>query len=421
MVRKMINCYEVLKELDFEHLASSKEEAKARKVIKKYLDGSNIKYEEQPFTMYGFDAGDSKVIAGDVEVETLPFGLIESQTIEGELVILENIKIAEHNKGAFKDKIIMCKGLNRNALDSMYKQGVKAFIYISNPAQEATNLSHRQHNVETGMLPAVTISYDNAIKLLPKNGSPITLKISQERAERTAYNIVATLGEAKLDQNITYLVAHYDTVARSHGSCDNGAGTVVILKAAQHFAKHNPDRILKVIFCSGEEMGLLGSTAYVETHLDEVKENGGFVVNVDVAGDYFGSDLMMVIGTNELKGYLSGISKEAGYCFNDSVAIYSSDAMPFSIYEIPSVNLARFGGNASTRIHTSDDNIEAIYDKNLEFYYNATVNILERVLSSKVWLINKEIDASLKPKIEKYMWGSRRTEPKLEWVPAYKK
>ncbi len=417
----MINCYNVLKELDFEHLAGSAEEAKAREIIKKYLDQAEISYEEEAFTMYGFDTGQSEIIAGDLKIQALPFGLIEDQTIKGELVILDNLKIAEYNYGAFKDKIIMSYGMERNSFDIMLKQGVKAFIAISGPRKEASNLSHRQENVQTGLLPSVTITYDDAVKLLPHNGTDISLKIEQKRFERTAYNIVATIGQAKLDQNITYLTAHYDTVARSHGSSDNGAGTVVILKVAQYFAEKNPGRVLKVIFCSGEEMGLLGSTAYVESHLDEIKESGSFVVNVDVAGDYFGSDRMMVIGTNELKGYMSGISKEAGFCFEDVLNIYSSDAMPFSVYEIPSVNLARFGGSASTKIHTINDDMSDIYDKNLDFYFNASVNILERVLNSKVWAITKEIDSSLKAKIEKYMWGSRRKEPKLEWKPAYKK
>lgn len=417
----MINCYNVLKELDFEHLAGSPEETKAREIIKKYLDEASINYEEEAFSMYGFETGESEIIAGDLKVETLPFGLIESQTITGELVVLDNIKVAEYNYGAFKDKIVMCKGASRNAFDIMLKQGVKAFISISAPHKEASNLSHRQGNVETGLLPSVTISYDNAVKLLPKNGREITLNIKQKRFERTAYNIVATIGEAKIDKNITYLTAHYDTVAHSHGSSDNGAGTVVILKVARYFAKNNPGRVLKVIFCSGEEMGLLGSSAYVEQHLEEVKESGSFVVNVDVAGDYFGSDRMMVIGSNDLKGYVDGISKEAGFCFDAQVSIYSSDAMPFSVYEIPSVNLARFGGSASTKIHTINDDMSDIYDKNLEFYFNATRNILERVLNAKIWNISKEIDPSLRAKIEKYMWGSRRTEPKLEWTPAYKK
>lgn len=417
----MINCYNVLKELDFEHIAGSSEEGKAREIIKKYLDEAKINYEEQAFTLHSFDTGRSEIIADGLKLQALPFGLIESQTITGELVVLDNIKVVQYNYGAFKDKIIMAKGIDRNSFDIMLKQGVKAVIAISGPHQEASNLSHRQANVETGLIPSVTISYDNAVKLLSKNGKEITLTIDQKRFERTAYNIVATIGEAKLDQNITYLTAHYDTVARSHGSSDNGAGTVVILKVAQHFAKHNPGRILKVIFCSGEEMGLLGSSAYVEQHLEEVKESGSFVVNVDVAGDYFGKDLMMVIGSHDLKGYLSGISKEAGYCFDDQVAIYSSDAMPFAVYEVPSVNLARFGGSASTKIHTVNDDMTDICDKNLEFYFNATTNILERILNSKIWNITKEIDSSLKPKIEKYMWGSRRTEPKLEWTPAYKK
>ncbi len=417
----VINCYNVLKELDFEHLAGSPEEAKARDIIKKYLEESKINYEEEAFTMHGFETGSSQILAGDLQIDALPFGLIESQEISGQLVILDNIKVTEYNYGAFKDKIVMSYGMSRNSFDIMLKQGVKAFIAISGPRKEASNLSHRQENVKSGLLPCVTVKYDDAVKLIPHNGTDIQIKIEQKRFERKAYNIVATIGQSKVDQNITYLTAHYDTVARSHGSSDNGAGTVVILKVAQYFAKKNPDRLLKVIFCSGEEMGLLGSTAYVEKHLDEVKEKGSFVVNVDVAGDYFGSDRMMVIGTNELKGYMAGVSKEAGYCFDDVLNIYSSDAMPFSVYEIPSVNLARFGGSASTKIHTVNDDMTDIYDKNLDFYFNATVNILDRVLSSKIWNIPKEIDSSLKSKIEKYMWGSRRQEPKLEWKPAYKK
>ncbi len=417
----MINCYNVLKELDFEHLAGSAEEAKAREIIKKYLDEAKIDYEEQPFTMHGFDTGKSEIVAGDLKIEATPFGLNETQTITGELVILDNIKVAEYNKGGFKDKIIMSRGMTRNSFDIMLKHGVKALIAIGAPHKEASSLSHRQENVKTGLLPSVTVAYDDAVKLLPKNGSEITVKIDQQRFERTAYNIVATIGQAKIDQNITYLTAHYDTVAHSHGSSDNGAGTVVVLKTAQYFAQKNPGRVLKVIFCSGEEMGLLGSTAYVEQHLEEIKEKGSFVVNVDVAGDYFGSDRMIVIGTKDLKGYMSGISKEAGFCFDDSLNIYSSDAMPFSVYEVPSVNLARFGGSASTKIHTIEDNMSEIYDKNLEFYFNATTNILERVLNSKIWNITKDIDSSLKSKIERYMWGSRRKDPKLEWTPAYKK
>ncbi len=371
--------------------------------------------------MFAFETGTSQILADDIKINTLPFGLIESQTITGELVILDNIKVVEYNYGAFKDKIIMCKGADRNSFDIMLKQGVKAFIAISAPDKEASNSSHRQQNVESGLLPAVTITYDDAVKLLPKNGSQITLTIEQKRFERSAYNIIATIGQAKIDQNITYLTAHYDTVARSHGSSDNGAGTVVILKTAQYFAQKNPGRVLKVIFCSGEEMGLLGSTAYVENHLDEIKEKGSFVVNVDVAGDYFGTDRMMVIGSNDLKGYMSGISKEAGYCFDDVLNIYSSDAMPFAVHEVPSVILARFGGSASTKIHTINDDMTDIYDKNLDFYFNATVNILERVLNSKVWSISKDFDPSLRAKIERYMWGSRRVDPKLDWTPAYKK
>ncbi len=417
----MIKCIDVLTELNFEHLAGSKEEKIARDIIKKHLDQSNIKYEEQEFTLHGFDHGSAQIDVDGQSFDANPYGLVETCQISGQLCVLDNAKVIEHNIGAFKDKIIMCKGSSRNAFDIMLKTGVKGFISVGAPGKLEANSSHRQKNVESGILPSVTISYDNAVKLLKYNGQEINISINQERSERKAYNIVATLGENKFDDNITYLTAHYDTVAQSHGSSDNGAGTVVILKAAQYFAENNPARTLKVIFCSGEEMGLLGSSAYVQSNLEEVKSNGAFVVNVDVAGDYFGSDAMMVIGTSDTKGYLAGISMEKGFLFNSSINIYSSDAMPFAVYEVPSVNLARFGGNASSVIHTADDRIENISSDNLDFYYNATINILDRVLNSKVWPIQKEIDPKLRPKIEKYMWGSRREAPKLEWKAGFKK
>lgn len=417
----MINCFNVLKELDFEHLAGSQEEASARKIIKKYLDEEKVSYEEQAFTMHGFDSGSGEIVADGKSFNVLPFGLVETQSISGELCIIDNLNVIRFNKGAFRGKIIMSPGSNRDAMDAMLKDGVKAFISISAPHKEASNLSHRQKSVETGIFPAATIKYDDAVKLIEHNGSEITLNITQVREERTAYNIVATVGEATIDENITYLTAHYDTVARSHGSSDNGAGSVVILKIAQYFAKNNPGRVLKVIFCSGEEMGLLGSSAYVEQNLEEIKEKGSFVVNVDVAGDFFGRDGMLVIGTPDLKGYLAGITKEEGYCFYDSLNIYSSDAMPFAVYEIPSVNLARFGGNASTLIHTDKDVIENISADNLDFYFDATKVILSRVLNSKIWPIHKMIDASLRGKIEKYMWGSRREKPALVWKPGYQR
>lgn len=417
----MINCFNVLKELDFEHIAGSKEEEKARNIIIKYLEESNIKYDIESFDLHSFDAGKGEIRVNDISLNLLPYGLVESQEITGELVIIDNINIISANKGAFKDKIIMCKGASRDLFDELNKTGAKCFLNISAAHKEAMNLSHRQKCVENGIFPAATIKYDDAVKLIPYNGQEVKVIIEQVRESRKACNIVCTLGNANIDNNITYLTAHYDTVAKSHGSSDNGAGSVAILKVAQYFAEHVPNRLLKVIFCSGEEMGLLGSSAFVEQHLAEIKENGSFVVNVDVAGDYFGNDVMAVLGTKELSGYCAGIAREAGYFFKNYLDIYSSDCMPFSVYEIPSINLARFGGNASNIIHTIDDQIDQIYGDNLEFYYEATKTILERTLNAQYWPIPKGIDSSLRSKVEKYMWGSRREEPKLQWTPSYKR
>jgi len=121
-----------------------------------------------------------------------------------------------------------------------------------------------------------------------------------------------------------------------------------------------------VVWFSGEELGLLGSFAYAEAHQEEIKKRLRLVVNVDLAGDPIGRNTMFVLGSKELLGYSGGI--------------YSSDCMPFSIYEIPSLNLARVGGKALFYGHTADDVARHTSEYGLTDVYQASVALLQRIL-----------------------------------------
>ena len=107
--------------------------------------------------------------------------------------------------------------------------------------------------------------------------------------------------------------------------------------------------------------------------------------------------------------------------FEERLDIYSSDNMPFSIYEIPAVNIARVGGKASFYCHTPGDKPEFATNEGLDHTLNAGIAVLSRVLNAKIYPIKREIDESLRDKIEKYFWNSKLEEPKLFWTPKYKK
>jgi Iap family predicted aminopeptidase len=375
----------------------------------------------EPFTIWAFDDGKAEICVDGKCFSAMPMGLSDTCTIEGELYYLRHQNELLQKKGMFEGKIVLVNNVGRNVLLAMLEEKVAGFIRISAPNHAETSLSHRQQSRKDGFTPGVTVTYDNAEKLLKYVGKRVKLNINQNTEERTAYNIVATIGKPVLDKSLSYLVAHYDSVARSHGSTDNGGGSVSILAAAEKLNKLNLQRELKVCFFSGEELGLLGSTAYVEAHKDEIEKRAGFVLNVDVAGDIFGTDSMPVLGTNQLMGYVNGIMMEEGYYFSERLDIYSSDGIPFSVYEIPSVSIARFGGKGVSNIHTKDDVAKYCSAEGLDFYVQSAFHIMRRILSSSIYPVKKEIDNSLRDRLEKYLWNSRQVKPELQWTPAYKK
>lgn len=418
----MINQFKILKELDFERLSGTDGEKKGREVICKYLTEIGAKYTVEEFELNSFEAGTATIEVDGKTFDAIPWGLDKSQTIKGELIFLENLDIVNYNEGAYKDKIVISYYSSKSPARIMKDSGIKAYIGIGKPYRKATCLSHRQKSyTEKANIPSVNVAYSQAEKLIKQSGKMAKIAIKQTPKKYTAHNIVVDIKGTEADNNLCYAVGHYDSVANSHGTLDNAAGSVNLIKLVEYFTKNKPKRDFKVIFFSGEELGLLGSTAYVKQHEDEVKKRAKLVINIDLSGDIIGMDTLIVLGTNELKGYSAGVTKEDGLMFKDNLGIYSSDCMPFSVYEVPSVNIARVGGKGLFQIHTADDTIKVASPRGLENTYNAAKGILKRVLNAKVFPVKKEIDKSLRTKIENYLWQSRLEKPELKWEESYKK
>ncbi len=418
----MIDRYAVLQELDFERIAGTAGEGRAIDVITGYLKQVGAEYELEPFELHGFETGTGSVSVNGEEFEVLPFGLEESKVLEGELVYMENPDALQFSKGAFTDKIVCSYGFSRTLHDSLQENEIKAYIAITSPHRKAGNLSHRQKRYEDRIaVPSMTVGYDDGERLIRHAGSRVTITVDQRVEKRTAHNIVVNLGEARRDANLTYLVGHYDSVARSHGATDNAAGTACLVGLVEHFLEHPPQRRLKVVFFSGEELGLLGSFAYVQAHEDEVKEEARLVMNLDVGGDPIGQDTFHVIGTQQILGYVAGLARESGLMFRENLDLYSSDGIPFSVYEVPSVNISRGNGRGSYFIHTADDVARYASPEGLRTPYEAARTVLSRILGAQLFPLRKEIDDSFRDKLEKYLYRATVTKPELKWREKYRK
>ena len=91
------------------------------------------------------------------------------------------------------------------------------------------------------------------------------------------------------DEATTFIIgAHYDTVPGSPGADDNGSGVAGILEAARILSQTCFERTLVFIGFDNEELGLLGSGAYVQTQRPSYEQIGG-VLNFEMTG--FWSDV----------------------------------------------------------------------------------------------------------------------------------
>lgn len=82
---------------------------------------------------------------------------------------------------------------------------------------------------------------------------------------RMGANIVASL-PGKTGSRTLLLGAHYDRVAKGHGAVDNAASCAVLLELIEKLKSNPSSNTVTFVFFDLEELGLLGSRSYFQTH-----------------------------------------------------------------------------------------------------------------------------------------------------------
>lgn len=408
---------EIVRAFDFERLAGTEGERKAAEMLETWLKSVGVATRRESFPIETFANPRAEIHIGDKVFHGLPFGRCRSESVEAPLIFTEHPKGVNLAPERHRGKILLSYGRPRGIYHELKDAGITGMITITPPFRDAQSLSHRQY--EEQLIPTVCVDYDTAAQLVNFDGEMCRIVISQENIQSEANNIVAEFSGTDPDGTTTYLVGHYDTVYRSPGACDNAGGTAVLVHLAAHLAAHPPKRDVKIVFFSGEELGLIGSQTYCKVHRDEIKKHGRFVLNVDVTGDDIGTDELYITGSKELMGYAVGLTRADGIICNARLSIYSSDSIPFAQLEVPSVNLARYGGKASFHGHTPDDAPKFITQRGLHNTFRAALAMIEPILNGTYFPFDRVIDDALRPALENYLFGLYGTEPALDWQPKY--
>ena len=110
-------------------------------------------------------------------------------------------------------------------------------------------------------VPALAVTDETGVELAL--GRPIVrLTVRTRYTPRRGVSLIAQ--RRGVDDDVVMVGGHLDSVIDGPGINDNGSGIATILEMARTVAERRPDAAVRFGFWGGEEIGLLGSTAYVE-------------------------------------------------------------------------------------------------------------------------------------------------------------
>ncbi len=206
-----------------------------------------------------------------------------------------------------------------------------------------------------------------ALSLKLKN--PVLMKINAKLInDCKTMNVVSYIegSDSLLRNEFIVIGAHVDHLGTIdghvfYGANDNASGSAVVMEIAEAFSmlKEKPKRSVLFIVFTGEEMGLLGSSWFVQhspVPLSHIKA----MVNLDMVGS--GDDAVMVVGGNTFPEFAQLFDTIAGQYIHLPIkrrwTSANSDHYPFHHAGIPSVFLYAMRGVPT--YHSSADKPETL-------------------------------------------------------------
>jgi hypothetical protein len=225
-------------------------------------------------------------------------------------------------------------------------------------------------------------------------------EVAVEREKRTAYNVVGVLpatGEGSDDKPFVVLGAHFDhlglgangnslagkdEMGKPHlGADDNASGVAAVLTAGDALMQSERDRHIVLAFWSGEELGLLGSTQFVNEGPLPM-ENIAAYINFDMVGRSSENKLtLQAVGTSSVwRGLIERSNVPVGFDVSLQDDPYlPTDSSAFHQAEVPTLN---FFTGSHTDYHRPSDSAEKINYEDLERISRLGVLIASKIAAA---------------------------------------
>lgn len=189
------------------------------------------------------------------------------------------------------------------------------------------------------------------------------------------FNVIGEIGDGNRE---IIIGGHRDTVPRSYGAIDNGAGSSTVIEIARVFASKckgyltSKNYKLKIILFDSEELGLLGSIAY--TYHNSIS-NVEYMMNFDCPSGYVKDTSMIVWVTNsKLSNAVDECCRELKIpcekTFSNPCGYACSDYHPFYVHGINimfPIGRSLEGLCGGSVYHTPNDNMSVVEKEKLSW------------------------------------------------------
>lgn len=254
--------------------------------VARVLRDAGYVVETPEFTIRRFVPGETRLVVGGAARQAEVLGYSPAGEVRGPLAVVaqdatSGCEAADYVGVGAGSVVLVRRGSCPFAQKSATAAaaGMAAVIVANNADGPLTSATLGEG--ATGTLPTVGVSRADGDALVA--GTPVALSVNAAVEETVSRNVLAqtTTGNA---EEVVMAGAHLDSVPEGPGINDNGSGVALLLETAVRLggapaAAH----AVRFGFWGAEEVGLVGSTRYVEGLSDAGRAAIAAYLNVDMA------------------------------------------------------------------------------------------------------------------------------------------